>query len=782
MPKYNSNSKQLLWLLVSIVVLNLTLLSWYFFPKYPSNTQSEAAWVQVNDKATTLTTPNVTPSIRTTPIPTPSVMSGVIVQANTVCPNTADIVNRSFDEYELSTVWKSTRPPENFDAYTTRIWKNQLQEIVIANQNVWLRTGDSTTFNSIVNKNWSVYPLTQVWRDVINRPPLTGINTFAYRKYNSKIQEIIISGNRVWYRQENTAGQYDFPKRFEVTTLSSFYAGLTNGPDFSRTSNTLDELSYRMLDGKLVEIAIQGENVYIRSSTNDDAINLGSSWTINNFRNSWQYIANENIFPVTNLQYVSDNGKLSELFIKNSKMYRRTCATDDELILGYSKAMLDKYIRIYSDNTNYSQLINGPYNNKHAYSQAHRIISATGIAHLARYQYEKYLNPNLTSSPDKTKAINYLKTSIDKYFLSSNNSTQPESWQQSWGQVLFSNIVTRDLLLMYMFLGNDLSQDYKDKMRRIVEYETAYYKAVFDNGVTAYRNQDFGERSPYYAISGNGSENNAWRRGNTVAEENGASAELFAFAYAVYRDENYNYYAKCYGYHTITVPNPVDGDSNTYCNVRTQTVYDNFDVHNHNYKPSVSYTISLIASLQQAEFGYRLKNLTPPPELRHNQVPLWNKLTTFYYPFYTGKDNVFKIYSQFYPGLDWGFMDVRLLAPEVSFVRYFGGGKAGLDYVDLEKKIIPYFADRTAKNSETLIPEPFRQSGAVINMPAYETYRQVQKTDENGNLIYDPDGNPVMITVADQNITARNAFVNGLTMGKGAGESILYRLKALGQL
>lgn len=615
-----------------------------------------------------------------------------------------NIADRRFYSVTLDNWWGSPRPPNNFDSYTTRLWRGNVQELVYAGSKVWVRTGVGESVSSLSGKAWASYNLSYAWAGHTNHPPFTGpIDSAAYVVHNGRFMETIISGNKVWYRQAQTAGEYDFSSNWSSATLTAAWGGTANHPALTG----VDEQTYRVINGKAEELVVQGGNLYRRVGTNSDTNSLPASWTKYTISSIWKNTPNTPTNSPPTLNYQITSGRLREVVIHNGNYYYRNCREYPNNIYNSSLTMIDTYLEYYSDNTNYSVFLNGNQSGLEAVD-AYRALIANAIAHTARYHKEG-------QQIDKNKALYYTRAVLNNF----------DKWKESD----LSGIATRDLLLSAWYWWGDLTSSEKNKVENVAITQSNYLINIFRKAVDAYQRGDL-DSWDYKAVSGHIKD--------TKSEGNGAAAEGLSFASQLFADNpesiKWEYYARCYAYHTITAP--IDPEK---CFIDTQTVYDDYVLDNHDYHPSPLYTLAGIASLQQGEFAYYLNGTSRPSEFRHNITRLWENFHAYYYPYPASPPgDSFAIKPAYFPGQDWGDTHITLAMPEFSYTNLFGGGNSGTGFKNLEIYSVNFFDDWWYRGFTR-----YRESGPVGSMPA------------SGGAV-------------------TRWFGNGLSHGKGAGEIILY--------
>jgi hypothetical protein len=81
---------------------------------------------------------------------------------------------------------------------------------------------------------------------------------------------------------------------------------------------------------------------------------------------------------------------------------------------------------------------------------------------------------------------------------------------------------------------------------------------------------------------------------------------------------------KCFAWHSITKSTDPE-----FCGVKTQTVYDDFQLDNHNLHPNPVYTAATIHLLAEGAFPYHVLGKPVPQEFKHNVAPLFSKLLSY---------------------------------------------------------------------------------------------------------------------------------------------------------
>jgi len=81
---------------------------------------------------------------------------------------------------------------------------------------------------------------------------------------------------------------------------------------------------------------------------------------------------------------------------------------------------------------------------------------------------------------------------------------------------------------------------------------------------------------------------------------------------------------KCFAWHSITTSRDPQ-----FCGVKTQTVWDDFQLDNHDRHPNPGYTGATIYLLAEGGFPYRALGKPTPQEFKHNVSPLFQKLLTY---------------------------------------------------------------------------------------------------------------------------------------------------------
>ena len=113
-------------------------------------------------------------------------------------------------------------------------------------------------------------------------------------------------------------------------------------------------------------------------------------------------------------------------------------------------------------------------------------------------------------------------------------------------------------------------------------------------------------------------------QGDTKGEENAWHAKFLAstvnFFPEVPNKEILGELAKCYAYHSITTSKDPE-----YCGIKTQTVYDDFHVDNHQML-NPKYQASILHQLGGGAMSYKKTGTSIPSEFTHNIKPLYDKL------------------------------------------------------------------------------------------------------------------------------------------------------------
>ena len=229
---------------------------------------------------------------------------------------------KSFKYTSLSSWWGSgTVPPTSFNAYTTRLWKGNVQELVFVGGYVWVREGVGNDANTLPGKTWSKHALSTVWSGHTNPPPTTGIYDVNYRVANGYFQELVFAGSKVWLRSAKTKGGYDFPTTWSSYNLSNVWSSSCNPHP---TYDKVDVYTTRILNGKFNEIVGQGEYLYIRTGSSADANSVPSCFTRTTFSSVWKDLNPPTTSPL-NLDYQIANSKYREVIIHGTGFYYRSC-------------------------------------------------------------------------------------------------------------------------------------------------------------------------------------------------------------------------------------------------------------------------------------------------------------------------------------------------------------------------------------------------------------------------------------------------------------------------
>lgn len=167
-------------------------------------------------------------------------------------------------------------------------------------------------------------------------------------------------------------------------------------------------------------------------------------------------------------------------------------------------------------------------------------------------------------------------------------------------------------------------------------------------------------------------------RGDTKAEENAWHSALFALAFNLMPNhpdaEMWATKARQFAYHSITT-----SSSPSYLGIRTQTVYDNFDLENHHRLNPVYYG-GTIAGLMQGVIAYRWHGREVPWEFTHNIEPLLERYLDYV---------DFQDYG-YLTGASWGTEEVAGFAGLVWFQADVMGIDTPLnDYVTWRRQNVP---------------------------------------------------------------------------------------------
>ncbi len=115
---------------------------------------------------------------------------------------------------------------------------------------------------------------------------------------------------------------------------------------------------------------------------------------------------------------------------------------------------------------------------------------------------------------------------------------------------------------------------------------------------------------------------------DTKADENGVVPPLLSLTAILFPNEEnsqkWEAHSMCYAYHSITTTKDIP-----YCDVITQTAYDNFLMDNHGIHPHPLYMAAPLVLFADASLVYLTADREVPWELKHNAVSLWNRLKTF---------------------------------------------------------------------------------------------------------------------------------------------------------
>ncbi len=132
--------------------------------------------------------------------------------------------------------------------------------------------------------------------------------------------------------------------------------------------------------------------------------------------------------------------------------------------------------------------------------------------------------------------------------------------------------------------------------------------------------------------------------GDTKAEENAWTADFLAAVVNLFPDvpnkAQLEEKAKCFAYHSITTSSDEE-----YCGIKTQTVYDDYSLENHNVVNPI-YALSTIHLLARGAATYEIAGKEIPSEFQHNIVNMYNN-------FLKPNTNHNTFFSQNFENLDW---------------------------------------------------------------------------------------------------------------------------------
>lgn len=115
---------------------------------------------------------------------------------------------------------------------------------------------------------------------------------------------------------------------------------------------------------------------------------------------------------------------------------------------------------------------------------------------------------------------------------------------------------------------------------------------------------------------------------DTKADENAVVPPLLLLTTLLFPDETnakkWEEQGRCYAYHTITISKDA-----AYCGQKTITAYDDFIMDNHNINPHPLYMAAPLVLFADAALVYLASGKGVPDELKHNVIPLWEKIKEF---------------------------------------------------------------------------------------------------------------------------------------------------------
>ncbi len=644
-----------------------------------------------------------------------------------------------------SRVFAQVLPPtDKIDSLSFIRYGGKLREVVIKGSTVWWRDSSDQTEKNF-SANWVSKSLAEAWPQSVwpaGHPlPTSGVDAQKYQQFfgcgnlGNYVSEVVIKGGEVWYRRSSDINGTDIgSKPFIYTTLTQSWG--TAGPP----TDYIDSINYDVYDGSPRELVIRGGNVWFR--TYNCSASAWSGWTQIPLSQTWGSMLNPPPLTGSLDVYASDyldTDKSLEIVTQGNSVWSRRSAdtnthhvsdvfrksTLNDFFQRYSVALpnarvaanfIDAFMAVYG-NTDFSQVINFGYMNNDTSRlfsvDNFRALLAQALAHAVRYRWN-----NNTDPTDLQKAKYLINASADHANIWLN-------YHHLSGDAL------RSLLLSSWILWDTLSPEEKTKLHTVAKEEGAYWVAKLKEAQNG---------GPFL------NDINGWVD-DTKAETNGAIAEGLAFAANMFPDDpeaaTWEETGRCLAYLTITTSQTSAqsrGDTSTRCGVTTQTVYDDFTLDNHNYHPSVLYTLAAIAPLNQAGLGYFINGYAIPSEYRHNTAPLWEKLLSY---FHKGD---YTIFPQYFRGQDWGDIDVWLAMTDINYLDKIDNSSS-LNETERNRlawDILHYFY--TINDSKLRFP-----TGPVSVMP---------QSAINGQPTSDK--------------VRTDWFLNTLTHAKGAAEIIVY--------
>lgn len=190
--------------------------------------------------------------------------------------------------------------------------------------------------------------------------------------------------------------------------------------------------------------------------------------------------------------------------------------------------------------------------------------------------------------------------------------------------------------------------------------------------------------------------------GDTKGEENAWHADLLAQTINFFPDVPNRgilaELAKCYAYHSITTSKDTE-----YCLLKSQTVFDDFRVENHDVI-NPTYHTAILHFLSRGAMSYKKTGISIPSEFAHNIKPLYDKLLSAFvdlnsYQFvnspkgdWTGANNTF-----YYSGVSSNLYTTQLgIDPKFSLEDYLAKRhifyyQIASDYLKDPEKVISSF-------------------------------------------------------------------------------------------
>ncbi len=626
----------------------------------------------------------------------------------------------------------------------------------------------------------------------ITLPPTDRIETHTFVVFNGKLRELVIKGDRVWWRDSADTTEKNLPATWSSKSLAEAWPASVSPVGHPLPVSGIDAHAYQRFPGCgnfanfVTEIVIKGNEEWYRRSSDITGSDLGSKvFTYTTLPAVWGNSGPPTDF-IDALNYDIFDGNPRELVLKGSNVWYRTINCANSQLSGWSQVSLssawgsnlnpppltgaiDTYATDYAASDNSWEIVTQGSRawarrsfdtNSHHESDVWRPMTLSDLwqrnslslsdSDIASRFIDKFMS--IYGNTDFSAVINYPYAST---FDSQNNfrALMGQALAHTVKYRLSNNASVPDLtkaknylnatLDHYSMWGKDFLSE--DIIRSTLLTSWIIWDQLSDTEKTKIYNTaktdaDYWTAKLAEAQAGGpflSQMNHDWQNpksqwyGNTSAEENGGVVAGLALTAAMYpNDPSAGRWEQAA--RCFAFHTITTGE--TACGITTTTVANDFSLANHGFFPSVVYTLAALSELDQAGLGYYLGGYQIPSELHHNTIPLWSKFFTYFHP------GDYTIYKQYFRGQDWGDIDVWLAMTDFNYFPTIdnSSGLSPADTANLATDIMHYFY--TIKKDGLRFPE----AGPVISMP---------------------------VTGA----TTSNWFQNSLTHAKGAAEIIIYQ-------